>query len=88
MTLSQIFDEIRPRVEQAFWQAWLAEGFEPCHLKAPPAEVSESYWIDAKERCWAKAEARQVALYAEHGVWDHPEMTFADKAETASARPF
>lgn len=88
MSLSDIFDQIRPRVEQAFWQAWLAEGFEPRDLKAPPAEVSESYWLDAKERCWAKAEARQAALYAEHGVFDHPEMIFATKAETASERPF
>jgi len=88
MTLTEIFDTIRPRVERAFWEAWLEEGFETGDLMQPPAGVAADYWREAKERCWARAEARQAALYAEHDVHNHPELTFADEAETASARPF
>ena len=88
MTLSEIFDIIRPRVERAFWEAWLEEGFEIGDLTAPPAGVTPDYWREAKERCWERADARQAALYAEYDVANHPEMTFANKAETASERPF
>jgi hypothetical protein len=88
MTLSEIFDLIRPEVERSYWEAWLAEGFEPRDRQAPPPGVTELYWQQAKDRCWEHAEARQAALYAEHGVDSHPEMIFARQAKTASERPF
>jgi hypothetical protein len=88
MTLSEIFDIIRPRIERTFWEAWLEEGFEIGDLTKPPAGVAADYWREAKERCWARADARQAALYAEYDIANHPEMAFANKAETASERPF
>ena len=61
----------------AFWHAWAELGYTAEDHKRKPAEVSTKQWEEDKEKAWAKTEAKQAALYAEHGVWDHPEMAEA-----------
>ena len=77
MTLDELFNLIRPQCEMAFWHAWAELGYTAEDHKRKPAEVSTKQWEEDKEKAWAKTEAKQAALYAEHGVWDHPEMAEA-----------
>jgi len=88
MTLTEIFDTIRPRVERAFWEAWLEEGFEPGDILHPPPGIEFDYWNNAIDRCWKRADAKQAALYLEHDVENHPEMIFANQAKAVSGLPF
>lgn len=73
-TISQIFDEIRPQAEKAFWLAFELEGYGREFLNKPPVGETGKAWALAKTKAWRIADAKTEQLFQEYGVRNHPEI--------------
>jgi hypothetical protein len=73
-TISEIFDEIRPQAEAAFWLAFELEGYGREFLNAPPVGENGKAWALAKTKAWRVADAKTEQLFQQHGVRNHPEI--------------
>jgi hypothetical protein len=73
-TISEIFDEIRPQAEAAFWLAFELKGYGREFLNAPPASENGKAWALAKIAAWRFADAKTEQLFQQHGVRNHPEI--------------
>lgn len=68
MTLSQIFDEIRPQCMNAFWHAWAAMGYEAHEFATCPTVEDTARWQSDKLKAFGAMEAKQVELYKAHNI--------------------
>ena len=73
-SISEIFDEIRPQAEAAFWLAFELKGYGREFLNAPPASENGKAWALAKIAAWRFADAKTEQLFQQHGVRNHPEI--------------
>ena len=73
-SISEIFDEIRPQAEAAFWLAFELEGYGRQFLTKPPADENGKAWALAKTKAWRVADAKTEQLFQQHGVRNHPEI--------------
>lgn len=68
MTLTELFNTIRPQCESAFWNAWTRLGYEVNDLTQRPSDVTAEKWQAHKAQAFAEMERKQLELYKLHGI--------------------
>lgn len=87
-TISEIFDEIRPQAEAAFWLAFELRGYGREFLKTPPEGENGKAWALAKIAAWDAADDKTEKLFQFHGVRQHPEILCATNDTSGMECPF
>lgn len=87
-SITEIWDEIRPQAEAAFWIAFELEGYGREFLQAPPPGEDGKAWALAKIAAWRVADAKTEQLFQQYGVRQHPEILCATNDTSGMECPF